>query len=141
MKPKVLKTDHEYKAALAYIERLMDQATPDESELDLWSLLAENYEEANFPIAKPDPLAAIHFRLEQSDAKPSDLLPYLGSKSRVSEVLSGKRPLSLAMIRALHHGLKISAEILIAAPKLPTLARRPRRAAPPRNPAETRSRP
>lgn len=120
MKAKVLKTDREYKAALAYIERLMDQPTPDEAELDLWSLLVENYEETHFPIPKPDPVEAIRFRLEQSDSKPSDLLPYLGTKSRVSEVLSGKRPLSLAMIRALHHGLKIPAEVLIEEPKRPT---------------------
>ncbi len=117
MKAKVLKTDREYKAALSYIERLMDQSAPDEAELDLWSLLVENYEDAHFPIAKPDPVEAIRFRLEQSDSKPSDLLPYLGTKSRVSEVLSGKRPLSLAMIRALHHGLKIPAEVLIEEPK------------------------
>lgn len=113
MKAKVLKTDREHKAALAYIERLMDQPTPDEAELELWSLLVENYEETHFPIAKPDPVEAIRFRLEQSDAKPADLIAYLGTKSRVSEVLSGKRPLSLAMIRALHQGLKIPAEILL----------------------------
>lgn len=117
MKAKVLKTDREHKAALAYIERLMDQSAPDEAELDLWSLLVENYEEAHFPIAKPDPIEAIRFRLEQSDSKPADLLPYLGTKSRISEVLSGKRPLSLTMIRALHHGLRIPAEVLIGEPK------------------------
>lgn len=127
MKAKVLKTDREYKAALTYIERLMDQPTPDEAELDLWSLLVENYEEAHFPIAKPDPIEAIRFRLEQSDSKPSDLLPYLGTKSRVSEVLSGKRPLSLAMIRSLHHGLKIPAEILIEAPIPPAKSTHPSR--------------
>jgi HTH-type transcriptional regulator/antitoxin HigA len=127
MKAKVLKTDREYKAALAYIERLMDQPAPDEAELDLWSLLVETYEEAHFPIAKPDPVEAIRFRLEQSDSKPGDLLPYLGTKSRVSEVMSGKRPLSLAMIRALHHGLKIPAEVLIEEPKRPTKTTRPLR--------------
>lgn len=113
MKAKVIKTNREYKAALTYIERLMDQASPDEAELELWSLLVENYEETHFPIAKPDPVEAILFRLEQSGGKPADLLPYLGSKSRVSEVLAHKRPLSLAMIRALHHGLNIPAEVLI----------------------------
>lgn len=127
MKAKVLKTDREYKAALAYIERLMDQSTPDEAELDLWSLLVENYEETHFPIAKPDPVEAIRFRLEQSDAKPSDLIPYLGTKSRVSEVMSGKRPLSLSMIRALHQGLKIPAEVLIEEPKSSGKASRPPR--------------
>jgi HTH-type transcriptional regulator/antitoxin HigA len=127
MKAKVLKTDREYKAALAYIERLMDQSAPDEAELDLWSLLVESYEEKHFPIAKPDPVEAIRFRMEQSDSKPADLIPYLGSKSRVSEVLSGKRPLSLTMIRALHHGLKIPAEILIEEPKRPSKSARPSR--------------
>ena len=120
MKAKVLKTDREYKTALAYIERLMDQPSPDEAELDLWSLLVENYEEAHFPIAKPDPVEAILFRLDQSGSKPIDLLPYLGSKSRISEVLGRKRPLSLTMIRALHHGLKIPAEVLIEDQKRPT---------------------
>lgn len=95
----------------------MDQPTPVEAELEHWSLLVENYEEAHFPIAKPDPVEAIRFRLEQSDAKPSDLIPYLGTKSRVFEVMSGKRPLSLAMIRALHQRLKIPAEVLIEEPK------------------------
>lgn len=80
----------------------MDQPTPDEAELELWSLLVENYEETHLPIAKPDPVATIRFRLEQSNAKPADLIAYLCTKSRVSEVLSGKRPLSLATIRALH---------------------------------------
>lgn len=127
MKAKVLKTDREYKTALAYVERLMEQPSPDEAELELWSLLVENYEEAHFPIAKPDPVEAIRFRLEQSDAKPADLIPYLGTKSRVSEVMSGKRPLSLAMIRALHHGLKIPAEVLIEEPKSSGKATRPSR--------------
>ena len=126
MKAKVLKTDREYKTALAYIERLMDQSTPDEAELELWSMLVENYEEARFPIAKPDPVEAIRFRLEQSDSKPADLLPYLGTKSRVSEVLSGKRPLSLTMIRALHKGLKIPAEVLIGESKRPAKPTRTR---------------
>ena len=129
MKAKVLKTDREHKAALAYIERLMDQPSPDEADLDLWSLLVENYEEAHFPIAKPDPVEAILFRLDQSGSKPIDLLPYLGSKSRISEVLGRKRPLSLTMIRALHHGLKIPAEVLIEDQKRPArfsrVSRRP----------------
>lgn len=125
MKAKVLKTDREHKAALAYIERLMDQSSPDEAELELWSLLVENYEETHFPISKPDPVEAIRFRLEQSDAKPADLIPYLGSKSRVSEVLSGKRPLSLTMIRSLHQGLRIPAEVLIEESKSSRGSRRP----------------
>ncbi|HEY5552176.1 MAG TPA: hypothetical protein VIK52_09815 [Opitutaceae bacterium] len=65
MQPKVLKTDREYKAALAHVEQLMDQNAPDEDELELWSLLVENYEEEHFPIDAPDPIEAIRFRLDQ----------------------------------------------------------------------------
>jgi HTH-type transcriptional regulator/antitoxin HigA len=113
MKPKVLKTARDYKAALAYIERLMDQPSPDEDELELWSLLVEKYEEERFPIATPDPIEAIRFRMDQAGLQPAGLQPYLQSKSKVSEVMNRKRPLSLSMIRALHRGLKIPAEVLV----------------------------
>ncbi|MEO5961518.1 MAG: hypothetical protein ABIR80_20595, partial [Opitutaceae bacterium] len=104
MKAKVLKTERHYKAALAYVERLMDQPSPDEAELELWSLLVENYEETHFPIATPDPIEAIRFRLDQAGLQSADLLPYLQSKSKISEIMNRKRPLSLSMIRALHDG-------------------------------------
>jgi HTH-type transcriptional regulator/antitoxin HigA len=113
MHPKVHKIDRENKAALAHVEQLMDQAAPDEDELELWSLLVENYEEEHFPIDPPDPIEAIRFRMDQEGLTRADLIPYLQSKSKVSEVLSGKRPLSLSMIRALHSGLKIPAEVLV----------------------------
>jgi len=113
MKPKVLKTDREHRAALAYIERLMDQPRPNEAELELWSLLVEKYEEEHFSIPAPDPVEAIRFRMEQGGLALADLQPYLQSKSKVSEVMNRKRPLSLAMIRALHRGLKIPDEVLV----------------------------
>jgi HTH-type transcriptional regulator/antitoxin HigA len=116
MKPKVLKTDRDFKAALAYVECLIDQSSPDESELELWSLLVENYEQSHFPIATPDPIEAIRFRLEQAGLQTADLLPYLQSKSKISEVMNRKRPLSLSMIRALHDGLKIPAAVLVQLP-------------------------
>jgi len=125
MKAKVLKTDRDYQAALAYVERLMDQPSPDEAELDLWSLLVENYEEAKFPIATPDPVEAIRFRLDQAGLQTADLLPYLQSKSKISEIMNRKRPLSLAMIRALHDGLKIPAAVLVQESAAPTKRRRP----------------
>ena len=125
MKAKVLKTDRDYKAALAYVERLMDQPSPDEAELDLWSLLVENYEEANLPITTPDPIEAIRFRLDQAGLQTADLLPYLQSKSKISEIMNRKRPLSLAMIRALHDGLKIPAAVLVQESAAPTNRRRP----------------
>jgi HTH-type transcriptional regulator/antitoxin HigA len=130
MKPKVLKTDRDYKSALTYIERLMDQSSPDEAELDLWSLLVETYEESRFPIATPDPIEAIRFRLEQAGLQTADLLPYLQSKSKISEIMNRKRPLSLTMIRALHDGLEIPAAVLLKesaakpAPTHPTNFRR-----------------
>lgn len=116
MKIKVLKTEREYEAALAYVERLLEQPTPDEAELELWSLLVEDYEESHFPIATPDPIEAIRFRMDQAGLRPIDLLPYLQSKSKISEVMNGKRPLSLSMIRALHRGLGIPAEVLVQEP-------------------------
>lgn len=124
MKPKVLKTERDYKAALACVGRLMDQPSPDEDELELWSLLVEKYEEERFPIAAPDPIEAIRFRMDQAGLQSADLHPYLQSKSRVSEVMNRKRPLSLSMIRALHHGLKIPAEVLVQEPAAPYTVRR-----------------
>lgn len=116
MKPKVLKTARDYADAVTHVESLMAQPVTDEAELELWSLLVENYEEARFPIAAPDPIEAIRFRMEQAGLKPADLQPYLQSKSKVSEVMNRKRPLSLSMIRALHDGLKIPAEVLVQEP-------------------------
>ena len=118
MKTKVIKTKAEYESALARIEKLMKAApnTPQGDELDLLSLLVHDYEEKKFPIDKPDPVAAIRFRMEQQGLAPKDLVPLLGSRSRVSEVLSGKRSLSLKMIRALVIGMRIPAELLLGEP-------------------------
>ena len=125
MKPKVLKTDRDHKAALAYIERLMDQPAADAAELELWSLLVESYEEAHFPIATPDPIEAIRFRLDQSGLQTADLLPFLQSKSKISEIMNRKRSLSLTMIRALHEGLKIPAAVLVQGSVAPAPRSRP----------------
>jgi HTH-type transcriptional regulator/antitoxin HigA len=115
MKPRLIKTEAEYEAALVRIEKLMDakRNTPQGDELELLSLLVYDYEERVFPIEKPDPIAAIRFRMEQQGLEPKDLVPFLGSRSRVSEVLSGRRNLSLKMIRALVNGLRIPAEVLL----------------------------
>ena len=115
MRAKVIKTESEYGAALARIEKLMDakRDTPQGDELELLSLLVHDYEENVFPIDKPDPLAAIRFRMEQQGLEPKDLVPLLGSRSRVSEVLSGRRNLSLKMIRNLVGRLGIPAEVLL----------------------------
>jgi HTH-type transcriptional regulator/antitoxin HigA len=115
MKAKVIQTEQEYEAALAHVEKLMDAApgSPKEDELELWSLLVEKYEEEHFPIESPDPIEAIRFRMEQEGLRPADLQQYVSSKSKISEVLSYKRPLSLSMIRAFNAGLQIPAEVLL----------------------------
>jgi len=115
MKAKLIKTEADYEQALAHLESLMEAlpGTPEEEELELFAVLIENYEQEHFPIGMPDPVEAIKFRMEQQGLKRSDLIPYIGSQSKVSEVLNKKRSLSLAMIRALHTGLGIPAEVLL----------------------------
>ena len=119
MQPKVIKTEAEYEAALARVAELMDAqpGSPDEQELELFALLVEQYEQEHFPIAPPDPVEAILFRMEQEGLTRKDLAAYIGSPSKVSEVLNRKRPLSLSMIHALHRGLGIPADILVQEPQ------------------------
>lgn len=115
MPPKVIKTEAAHEAALAHVETLMD-ATPgskEEAELELWGILIEKFEEEHFPIERPDPVAAIRFRMEQQGLTQADLLKMVRSKSKVSEVLGRRRPLSLNMIRSFHDGLGIPTDVLI----------------------------
>lgn len=120
-KIKVIKTEQDYKEALQFVEELISRdPDPDSDEgeqLALLATLVEDYEEKMFPETFPDPISAIKFRMEQSDLKQADLIPYIGSRSRVSEVLSGKRPLTLDMVRRLESGLGIPAKVLIQEPK------------------------
>lgn len=117
-----IRNDGDHEAALARIAELMeliplsDAPGALEDELEVLSLLVERYEDAHDPIARPDPLEAIRFRMEQQGLTQRDLAPFLGSRGKVSEVLSGKRPLTLRMIRALHENLGIPAEVLIHEP-------------------------
>lgn len=115
MKPKIIKNEAEYEAALAHLEGLMDDASSPEKveEIELFAVLIENYEKEHFPIGLPDPIEAIKFRMEQQGLDRKDLAKYIGNQSKVSEVLNHKRPLSIAMIRALHKGLGIPAEVLL----------------------------
>jgi HTH-type transcriptional regulator/antitoxin HigA len=112
---KVIKTDKQYKSAMARIDEIFSARprTPEGDELELLLLLVEKYEEEVFPIDLPDPVTAIRFRMDQQGLKQKDLEPYIGSKSKVSEVLSGRRELSLTMIRKLVTGLGIPAEVLL----------------------------
>src|SRR5260370_25146011 len=106
LKPKIIKTEAEYQATLARIEKIFDAkpGTTKGDELELLLLLVETYEDKAYPIDLPDPIAALRFRMEQAGLKSKDLIPYMGSKSKVSEVLSGRLPLSLTMIRKLVAG-------------------------------------
>lgn len=120
---KVIKSAVEHEAALAEIERLIGlDPKPNSQELgqlELLTLLVENYEAQAFPQSLPDPIEAILFRMEQAELAPRNLIPYIGSRSKVSEVLSRKRPLTLSMIRALHEGLGIPARVLIQESLIP----------------------
>ncbi len=118
MIPKIIKTEEEYESTLERINALMDAVpdTPESDELELLVTLVELYEDKVYPLELPDPVAAIRFRMEQQGLKQKDLIPFFGSRSKVSEVLSGRRPLSLAMIRKLHAGLGIPAEVLLQEP-------------------------
>lgn len=118
MKPKLIKTEAENEAALARLDEIFDAepGTPEGDEAELLTALIEMFERKTYPIDLPDPIEAIKFRMEQGGLKRKDLVPYIGSESKVSEVLSGKRPLSLTMIRNLVTHLGIPAEVLLQEP-------------------------
>lgn len=110
-----IRTEADYRGALRRIEELMC-AEPDTEEFDtleVLSTLVEKYEEEHFPMDLPSPAEAIRFRMEQEALSARDLVPYIGSRAKVSEILSGKRPLTLQMIRALHEHLGVPAEVLL----------------------------
>lgn len=114
---RVIKTQRDYDAALARLSALMDEEfTPGsnkEAELELLALVINSYESSKVAPVRPDPIEAILFRMDQQRLTKKDLVPYFGSLSKVSEVISRKRPLSLSMIRKLHTGLSIPADVLI----------------------------
>lgn len=117
---KVIKSELEHEQALARLTNLMDAdpapGSSEADELDVLAILIERYEQERFPMDPPDPVEAIKFRMEQQGLKKSDLIPYFGSASKVTEVLNGDRKLSLNMIRRLSAGLGIPAEVLIREP-------------------------
>ena len=108
-------TDDDYQQALADIDALFDALpnTPEGDQLDILTTLVEVYESRTFPIPSPDPIEAIFYTLESRGLTRRDLEPYIGTRARVSEILNRTRPLSLVMIRRLHIGLGIPADILI----------------------------
>ena len=124
MKTKILKTEQEYNAACKRIYKLMNTTegaiepdTPQGEELELRSLLVEKYEQEHHRIDAPDPIEAIKFRMEQMNLKQRDIAPLFGGKTRVSEVLHGKRALTLKMITLLNRYLGIPLESLVSGNK------------------------
>lgn len=119
MKIRPIKTKTDYEKALVRIDALMDAkpGSPKGDELDVLVTLVEAYENKHYPFPPPKPISAIKFRMEQADLTRKDMEPYLGGRGRVSEVLNGKRPLTLDMIRKLHEGLGIPLESLIGGKK------------------------
>ena len=113
---KVIKTEKDYEKALERLEVIFDAPidSPEGDEAEILSILIEKFEDEHYPIESPDPIEAIKFRMEQMDMKKSDLAKIIGYKSRVCEIFSRKRKLTLQMIRKLHDNLKIPYESLIA---------------------------
>lgn len=113
---KPIKTKKDYEAALKKIDRLFDSKpnTPNGDLLDVLVTLVEAYEQKHFTIGPPNPLEAIKFRMEQLGIKQSDLAEAMGGKNRVSEILSGKRELTVKMMRELHNKFNVPAESLLS---------------------------
>lgn len=107
MNIKPIRNDDDLTAAFKHLESIFQAkaGTPEADEMEILVTLIEAYENKHYPIQKPDPIAAIRFVMEQNNLQPKDMQPYLGAQSKVSEVLSGKRSLSLTMIKRLHDGL------------------------------------
>lgn len=115
MQIRPIRTKADYKAALKEVERLWDAnpGTADGDRVDVLVTLIEAYEAKHFPVPAPDPIAAIEFMMEQKGLTRRDLEAAIGSRGRVSEVMTRKRPLTLPMVRALSRLLQIPAEILV----------------------------
>lgn len=115
MNIKPIKSEKDYQEALKRLDELFDAkiGTPESDEADIWALLIDNYENQHYPIEAPDPIEAIWIRMEEMQIKQVDLIPEIGGKSRVSEVLNRKRKLTVDMIRKLTTRLDLSANLLI----------------------------
>lgn len=117
MEIRPIRTKKEHAAALAEVERLIvldpERGTPEGDHLEVLSILVERYEKEHFPIAPPTPIDAIEFHMDRLGFRQADLVPMIGSRGRVSEVLSGSRQLTIPMIQALHAELGIPLESLL----------------------------
>ena len=115
MKIRPIRSEADYQKALERLEVIFEakRETDEGDELEILSILIDNYENENFPIGMPDPISAINFRMEQMGLKQKDLVDMIGFKSRVSEIMNKKRKLTLDMIRKLNADLNIPTEVLI----------------------------
>lgn len=115
---KPIRTEADYERALARIDNLMgsEYGSPEGDELDVLATLVESWEDEHYPMGYPEPHEAIRFRMEQAGLRPRDLIPIFGSRARVSDVLSGKRAITMPMARALHEHLGIPADVLLRNP-------------------------
>lgn len=115
MKIKPIKSESDYQIALNRLEQLFDSpaGTSESDEADILALLVDEYEKVNYAIEAPDPIEAIKIRMEEMHLKQVDLIPMLGGKNRVSEILNRKRRLTLEMIRRLEEYLNLSPSLLI----------------------------
>ena len=111
---KVIKTEKDYRTTLAKLEKIFNAVEDSAAnEAELLMILIQDFERKNYPVDAPTPVEAIKFRMEQLNLRQADLVKYIGSHSRVSEILNGKRSLTLNMIITLHKGLSIPLESLI----------------------------
>lgn len=130
LEPRIIRTDEQHREFLAEVERLgvldPDPESAKGLRLELLAKLVEDYEKVRFAFAKPDPVDAILFRMEQQGLRQKDIAPFLGGKNRASEVLARKRSLTLPMIRALYEELAIPPGLLIREPKADYSVAKPR---------------
>ena len=115
MELRPIKTEADYKNALQRLEEIFDakSGTPESDELEILGLMVDDYENKHYPIEAPDPIEAIKIRMEEMHLRQIDLIPEIGGKSRVSEILNRKRRLTVDMIRKLATRLNLSANLLI----------------------------
>ncbi len=114
---KPIRSEQDYDNAIARINQLLDKnpepGSDDDNELDVLSTLVEVYEDEHYPILPPDPVEAIKFVMEERGMDNKQLIPLLGTKSRVSEIMNRKKPFTLKMIYKLHRALGLPLEIFI----------------------------
>ncbi len=115
MELRTIKSEADYRLALKRLEQIFDAkpGTTESEELEILGLIVDDYEKKHFPIEAPDPIEAIKIRMEEMQLKQVDLIPEIGGKSRVSEILNRKRRLTVDMIRKLANRLNLSSGLLI----------------------------